>query len=114
MQVGRLLLKSVRGSDVVARVGGDEFGVLLTFTGDDGAQCKAASIERAIAAATFHFADKDGHCKEFRLGASIGVHACGDDADMDPEAWLSLADAAMRKHKGTKPSHRETGRSAAL
>src|ERR1700754_4629472 len=49
-EVGRVLRESVRGTDVVARQGGDEFSVLLPEADVDGATLLAHRIEEALAA----------------------------------------------------------------
>lgn len=46
--VGRVLLASVRTSDVVGRVGGDEYIAVLRDTNEDGALQAAEAIRRAI------------------------------------------------------------------
>src|SRR6185437_13768405 len=50
-QVAATLAARVRSSDVVGRLGGDEFGVLLWHIEDGQAVLKARSLEAAIAAA---------------------------------------------------------------
>lgn len=48
--VADVLLRSVRASDVVGRLGGDEFGVILTQSMGDSARVKAAHLAKAVAA----------------------------------------------------------------
>jgi diguanylate cyclase (GGDEF)-like protein len=48
--VANVLLSSVRASDVVGRLGGDEFGVILTQSTGDSARLKAAHLAKAVAA----------------------------------------------------------------
>jgi diguanylate cyclase (GGDEF)-like protein len=48
--VANVLLSSVRASDVVGRLGGDEFGVILTQSIGDSARLKAAHLAKAVAA----------------------------------------------------------------
>lgn len=59
--IARLLVKDVRGGDVVVRVGGDEFAVLLEGMDVPGA---AAIARRLVAAVRHRFSD---------LGLSVGV-----------------------------------------
>ncbi|MDX6684651.1 MAG: hypothetical protein QOF86_779 [Baekduia sp.] len=47
-EVGRVLVENVRGTDVVARQGGDEFSVLVPETGEEGATMLAQRIEEAL------------------------------------------------------------------
>ena len=48
-EVGRVLVENVRGTDVVARQGGDEFSVLLPESDEAGAALLARRIEDALA-----------------------------------------------------------------
>jgi diguanylate cyclase (GGDEF)-like protein len=48
-EVGRVLVENVRGTDVVARQGGDEFSVLLPESDEEGATLLARRIEDALA-----------------------------------------------------------------
>src|SRR3546814_13120535 len=45
-----ILLRDTRASDVVGRLGGDEFGVILAQSGMEPAAAKAAKLAEAIAA----------------------------------------------------------------
>src|SRR4051812_41589509 len=64
-EVGRVLTESVRGTDVVARQGGDEFSVLMPGSSEEGAAMLARRIEEALA--TIEAAD------QAPVRASIGV-----------------------------------------
>jgi diguanylate cyclase (GGDEF)-like protein len=50
--------EELRGSDVVARYGGDEFVVLLTQTGPEGAMDMAERIRRAVEASRLELPDQ--------------------------------------------------------
>jgi diguanylate cyclase (GGDEF)-like protein len=68
VQVGRLMSDMVRASDTVARVGGDEFAILLEGCGPVQAQAVAQGICDLLEDYRF---DHDG--QRFRVGASIGL-----------------------------------------
>lgn len=50
MHLAHILLANVRSSDVVGRVGGDEFAVLLHHAGEEAAMLKLERLARALAA----------------------------------------------------------------
>jgi len=92
-RVGRLIAGSVRASDVVARVGGDEFVVLLWNLNEAQAIAKARALEALIAESPFE--QKRG--KNYTLGLSAGLTML-QDGDTS-EAVLARADEAMYARK---------------
>jgi len=90
--VGRLLMDSVRESDVVGRLGGDEFGVILNRVGAEEAQTKAQALNEKIDASAIIHAGVP-----HRIRASVGVHAIA--AVEDPEIAIARADEAMYADK---------------
>lgn len=92
VHVARLLRKEVRETDVVGRIGGDEFGVILNHASLDDARKKAEAL-----AAMFHATPVEYAGQKHRIGASIGVHACNDSED--PDTALARADEAMYAQK---------------
>jgi diguanylate cyclase (GGDEF)-like protein len=92
IQIAALLAKGVRHSDVVARIGGDEFGILLESSDDDAAHETAARlIEQISACEVLH----DGEA--LPLGVAIGVGMI--DALDTAEAVMERADEAMYRRK---------------
>lgn len=95
--VAERMRATVRADDLIARVGGDEFAVILS--GADGEHAGAVA-DRIVAAISAPFTVP---CAEgdipVRIGASVGV-ALAADGD-DPDAVLRRADAAMYQVKSS-------------
>jgi diguanylate cyclase (GGDEF)-like protein len=86
--IAAALIRHVRASDVVARIGGDEFVVLLWNVGEAEARAKAAALEAAVYATPVRW-----DASTLVVGASAGVAICGP-LDAAAEV-LSRADTAM-------------------
>ncbi len=91
--VGRLLQAHARNEDVAARIGGEEFALLLPECGLDDATALAERLREAIAATAF---DADGG--PLRVTASIGVASIGPGRDARAPL-LAAADAALYRAK---------------
>lgn len=90
--VAERLTSNVRDSDVVGRMGGDEFAVVLVQADQATAEAKAAMLAQAIECDLG--VPGDGGA---RLRVSFGVREIS--ADADPEALIAEADAAMFEAK---------------
>lgn len=94
-QVAAVLRHAVRETDVLARIGGDEFAIILQESNPAGARLKALEIEQAVAAASAM-----AHGKMVRVGASVGVYLFdGTDLDMTIDAVVAAADRDMYRNK---------------
>jgi diguanylate cyclase (GGDEF)-like protein len=92
IQVANMLSKGVRHSDVVARIGGDEFGILLENSDESAAHETASRLIDQISACEFLH---DGEA--LPLGVAIGVGMI--DALDTAETVMERADEAMYARK---------------
>lgn len=86
--VAQTLVDNVRNTDVVGRIGGDEFGVLLVQTDEETARRKAGSLAAAIAARPLRWQGI-----EIALSAAYGTHSFSGNEDA--AGALDAADRAM-------------------
>lgn len=95
--VAERLLSQLRESDIVGRMGGDEFAVILAQADQTTAEAKAASLARAVEAEPLRFGEWSAP-----LHISWGVREITQDAE--PEALVADADAAMFVRKRQRKS----------
>lgn len=93
-QLAAILRKEMRLSDVLARLGGDELGILLHNCQAEEALVVARKLLQTIN--DFRFVWKD---RTFAIGASIGLVSFGDGLE-SAASVLSAADAACYAAKG--------------
>ncbi len=94
-EVGERLKAVIRVSDMVARIGGDEFGIVQVEPADaDGIGVVAEKVKTALSA-PFEIDGEDVECS-----ASIGVAVYPDDARA-PDELLRNADIALDHGKNT-------------
>jgi diguanylate cyclase (GGDEF)-like protein len=96
--VAAALTEQVRSSDVVGRLGGDEFGVLLWNLDEADARDKAIALERAVDDLRFTFGGAT-----VRAGASAGVAIL--DLQAEAQSALDAADRAMYLRKAQRRLH---------
>jgi len=96
--IAQALRASIKGRDIAARFGGEEFAVFLPETSLVGAQALAERIRVEIAKGRIRRADRDEHIGGVTV--SIGVTHAGPDDTL--EAIIERGDAAMyaAKHAG--------------
>ncbi|GMR01391.1 MAG: diguanylate cyclase [Gammaproteobacteria bacterium] len=97
-QIGQILLQRLRKSDIFARIGGEEFGMLLPLTSLNKAARLAEELRRVIGETPVTFENRS-----FTVTASFGVTS--DICDID--TLVRQADIAMYQSK-------ESGRNAVI
>ena len=92
IQVANLLASGVRHSDVVARIGGDEFGILLEASDEEAAHETATRLVDQICGCEFLH---DGEALPLSVAIGVGMIDALDTA----EAVMERADEAMYLRK---------------
>lgn len=88
IHVATILQAMVRTTDIVARIGGDEFGLLLEHIDAEAARDKAQRLIEAVADQPLVMGGK-----RMRLSISIGLAELS--AEDDAETLIARADSAM-------------------
>lgn len=98
IELAAIIRANSRETDLPARVGGEEYALLLPGTDRDGAICVAQRIRTALMQRTFHF----GAEQPFSVTASIGICTLHDMPCWERDSLYSYADKALyySKHNG--------------
>jgi diguanylate cyclase (GGDEF)-like protein len=91
-EVSRIMIRNVRGTDIVARYGGEEFVVLLPETPMSAALSVAEKIRKAVE--DHHFPFRETHVAE-KLTVSIGVASYPDMHITSDQDLIESADKAL-------------------
>jgi diguanylate cyclase (GGDEF)-like protein len=90
--LANVLRENIRASDVVGRLGGDEFGVILAQTDEEQAHDKASSLAAAISETPLRWGDVT-----ISVSAAYGIHAF--TGRENPQHAIEEADRAMYEQK---------------
>ena len=90
--IAGVLHDNIRSSDIVGRLGGDEFGVVLAYIDEKHAHNKAAALAKAIAGTPLRWGDL-----VIPVTAAYGIYAFSGTED--PQHAIEAADRAMYQQK---------------
>lgn len=91
--VAAAITSRVRATDLVVRIGGDEFALLLERCAPEVAMRIAENVRAAITGIELHWEQR-----HLRVGASLGVASLAAET-RDADAWMKAADAACYRAK---------------
>jgi diguanylate cyclase (GGDEF)-like protein len=96
--VGKLLPQSLRGSDVPARIGGDEFAVIMPATNKEGAYAVAERLQQDLQGTLV--VNEDGTQVHLRLSLGVsGYPWAGDNVDSIVQRADTQMYAAKAMHR---------------
>ncbi len=93
-EIGRRLRESCRAGDTVARIGGEEFALILTRTGAEGASAVAERTRALVSGAPVPTT-----AGELAVTVSAGVSSLGGEIGFDTQALYRSADEALYASK---------------
>jgi len=94
-QLAQRIRDNTRSCDLAARYGGDEFAIIFTETGPEGARIAAEHLRQAVEGKPFHVANQD-----VPITMSAGVATFPEDAP-DMENLVEIADRRLSYAKKT-------------
>lgn len=92
IHLANIIVRNLRDSDVVGRLGGDEFGIILPKANAEAAEAKAQTLIQAINTTPLIWEGK-----QFNLKVAYGIHTILGHESADQA--LDIADQNMYAHK---------------
>lgn len=97
-KAAEILRETFRSSDILARIGGDEFVVLAAIGADESAESLTARLQDKFKSASAHWSHS------YDLSVSVGLAHFDDKQGHSIEELMALADGAMYENKRQKRS----------
>ena len=95
--VAQAIERSLRSQDVIYRLGGEEFLVLLHVPNEEALSTAAERLRAVVSDLAFDHGDTETHG---RVSVSIGATFIGPaDLDQSDDEWIARADAALYEAK---------------
>lgn len=98
IDASNVLKKTFRESDIIARMGGDEFAVMMIEASDSDAEVMTDRLQKNV---DFHNAKKN---RPYRLSLSFGFVRYNHDYPQSIDDLLAKADSLMYEYKKRKKS----------
>ncbi len=93
IDVSTIIRKAFRDSDIIARMGGDEFAVFLV----DSEEKTAGLLTERLAMHTERF--NSSMARDYKISLSMGIVPCTPEASPSIEELLTMASALMKRNK---------------
>lgn len=100
IQTAHLLKETFRGSDIIARMGGDEFAIFAIEPAASSAEQIAKRFQDNIAAFNAR------QTKPYNLSISVGVVECTPESPLSLDEMLAQADTLMYRNKAERKKGR--------
>lgn len=97
VKTAKVLRDTFRSSDIIARIGGDEFAVIAVEAHGDDAEMLKARLQEHLA-----LCNTQGALR-WRLSLSVGAVAFASHRGLSLERLMAQADAALYEEKRSKP-----------
>lgn len=105
VRVAREMSSELRSEDLLCRIGGDEFALLLRDTTSEEAAVVSEKLAERVTALNL-----DHQQREYGVGLSVGIASI--DAAMEPDQIIEKADQACYAAKKNKRRRKASGRSS--
>ena len=97
IETARALKETFRESDIIARIGGDEFAVIAIEAGPDSAEIVRGRLSKNLEASNA------GGSRRYTLSISLGIASYDPEHPCPIDELLAQADARLYEQKRSRP-----------